>query len=65
MRVVALCCVFACLILAMGAPASARLRIYDAELSGGRLIVTGRTARRHQTVTLNGRFVRTSNRHRQ
>lgn len=64
MRFVAFCCVLACLILAMAAPASARLRVHDAELSRGRLIVTGSTARRHQAVTLNGRFVRKSNRHR-
>ena len=60
----AFCCVLACLILAMAAPASARLRVHDAELNGGRLVVTGSTTRRHQAVTLNGRFVRKSNRQR-
>jgi hypothetical protein len=64
MRFVAFCCVLACLILAMAAPASARIRVHDAELNGGRLVVTGSTTRRHQAVTLNGRFVRRSNRHR-
>jgi hypothetical protein len=56
MRIVALCCVFACLILAFGVPAQARIRVYDAELERGKLVVSGSTTRRHQKVTLNGRY---------
>lgn len=55
--------VTSCLLL-LSAPASARIRLNHAEIVAGVLIVSGQTAARHERVTLDGRFMARSNRHR-
>jgi hypothetical protein len=45
-------------------PVAARIRVNDAKLAAGVLVVTGHTRHPREIITLNGHFTRTSDRHR-
>jgi hypothetical protein len=66
MRVAFVACAFvafACVCM-MAASAEARIRLNDAELLAGLLVVTGHTERPNESVMLDGKFSTTSDRHR-
>lgn len=54
----------ACGVVASGVPAQARIGLNDAELIAGALVVSGWTAKRHQSISLDGRYTTESNRRR-
>src|ERR1700733_6945947 len=45
-------------------PAAARISLNNAKMVAGVLVVTGHTRHRHETITLDGRLTRKSDRHR-
>src|ERR1700681_1189678 len=45
-------------------PVAARIRLHDAKMVAGVLVVTGHTRHRHEAITLDGRITRRSDRHR-
>jgi len=60
---VALTCVWV-LAGGMSSPAAARIRLSDSEILAGRLVVVGHTQHANETISLDGKFTTTSNRHR-
>jgi hypothetical protein len=55
---------FACCVFDSSVPASARIRLNESEIRAGVLVVAGKTRHRHQTITLDDKFVARSDRHR-
>ena len=45
-------------------PVAARIRLHDAKMVAGVLVVTGHTRHRHEAITLDGRITRRSDRYR-
>ena len=60
---VAFACVCA-VVSGVSGSAEARIRLMDAKLLAGVLVVSGRTQHRHEKITLDGKFTRESNRRR-
>lgn len=54
----------ACGVVVSGVPAHARIGLNDAEIIAGALVVSGWTAKRHQSISLDGRYTAESNRRR-
>lgn len=51
-------------VVVSGVPAQARIGLDDAEIIAGALVVSGWTAKRHQSISLDGRYTAESNRRR-
>ena len=54
----------ACGVMLPSVSAEARIRLNDAEIIAGALVVSGWTDKRHQTISLDGRYTTRSSRHR-